>query len=291
MGLKVLSLFDGISCAKVALERAGFAIDSYTAYEINDKAIAISKKNHPSIQHKGSVKDMKEAMEIDLLIGGSPCQDLSICKTGREGLAGARSGLFWEYVRIRDLCKPKWFVLENVASMSQESKDTISKALGVEPVMFDASLVSAQRRKRYFWTNIPFTLPEDKKLFVKDILEPVVDDKYSMKQTFTENKNPKKTLIGYIGAKPKTSTISQWCRVYSIDGKSTTLCAGEKSGAGGVRTGLYKTDVIRKLTPVECERLQGLPDGYTSGASDIQRYKCIGNAFNVDVISHIVRGI
>jgi DNA (cytosine-5)-methyltransferase 3A len=290
MGLKVLSLFDGISCAKVALERAGFAIDSYTAYEIDEKAIAISKRNHPSIQHKGSVKEMKEAIEIDLLIGGSPCQDLSINKADRKGLSGERSGLFWEYARIKELCQPKWFLLENVASMSQESKDIISKALGVEPVMFNASLVSAQRRKRYFWTNIPFTLPEDKKVLVKDILEPVVDSKYSVKQTFTANKDAKASLIGYIGAKPKGSSVSQGFRVYSIDGKSSSLSAN--GGGIGAKTGLYKTaSTVRRLTPVECERLQGLPDGYTAGVSDTNRYKCCGNAFNVDVVCHIVTGV
>jgi len=286
MRLKVLSLFDGISCAKVALERAGHIIDSYTACEIDEKAIKISKKNHPTIQHKGSVKELKEALEIDLLIGGSPCQDLSSAKNGRTGLSGEMSSLFWEYVRIKELCRPKWFILENVASMSADARNTISNAVGIEPVLFNASLVSAQNRKRLFWTNIPFILPTDRNILLKDILETTVDNKYVVTIPFTELKNTSH-IVGYVGS--KTPRIYQGYGVYGINNKS--LCIMASGGGIGAHTGLYKTDVVRRLTPKECERLQGLPDDYTAGISDPQRYKCCGNAFNVDVISHIVSGI
>ena len=129
--MRVLSLFDGISCAKVALEKAGIPITSYTAYEIDKHAVAISKKNHPDIIHYGDVRECKPSEnEYDLVIGGSPCQDLSIAKKGRKGLDGDRSGLFWEWVRVWKAAKPKWFVLENVASMPKKDKDIITRELG-----------------------------------------------------------------------------------------------------------------------------------------------------------------
>jgi DNA (cytosine-5)-methyltransferase 3A len=323
--MKVVSLFDGISCAYVALQKSGIPITSYTAYEIDKYAIMISKKNHPTIDHKGNVKDLKEAVECDILIGGSPCTDLSVAKKDRKGLEGKHSSLFWEYIRIKNLLNPKWFILENVASMSKTDKDAITKAMGVEPIMICASLVSAQRRKRYFWTNIPCIQPSDKGILLKHILEDTVDQKYYIKQTKEE-----------LGDKVK----SQGYRVYNTDGKSACLSAN--GGGVGAKTGLYTIvsmigrrldkdgkrcdedeavdyeqrvapkrdqsksgtltgvqkdnllmyeDRIRRLTPLECERLQGLPDGYTAHVSDTQRYKCCGNAFNCDVVAHILRGI
>jgi DNA (cytosine-5)-methyltransferase 3A len=170
--MNVLSLFDGISCARVGLDRAGVPVKTYYASEIDKHAIQISQKNYPDIVRLGDVRTIHTIdTQIDLLIGGSPCQDLSIAKKDRQGLEGNRSSLFWEYVRIKDLVKPRWFILENVASMPKKDKDIITKAMGVEPVLFNASLVSAQCRKRLFWTNIPFTLPEDKGIVLKDILQ------------------------------------------------------------------------------------------------------------------------
>ena len=169
--MKVVSLFDGISCLRVAL---GNRDVEYHAYEIDKDAVRISKKNYPDIVHHGDVRELKEKIEgVDLLCGGSPCQDLSIAKKDRKGLDGERSGLFWEYVRILKLLEPKYFILENVASMSKEAKQTITNELGVEPIMIDASLVSAQCRKRLFWTNIPnIVQPENRNIMLKDILEP-----------------------------------------------------------------------------------------------------------------------
>lgn len=261
--MDIVSLFDGVSCAYEALKKCNISIKSYTAYEIDKYAITVSKTNHPDIIHNGNVKELKDKISCDILIGGSPCTDLSKAKRDRKGLEGEHSSLFWEYVRIKELLQPKWFILENVASMSNNDKDIITKTLKVEPIMIDASLVSAQRRKRYFWTNIPITkLPEDRGIVFKDIMEPSVDEKYYMKATFVENK------------------AQQAKRVHSIDNKAPTLCQGAT---------LYRIDTrIRKITPIECERLQGLPDNYTSYISNTQRYKCCGNAFNVDVISHIL---
>ena len=319
--MRVLSLFDGISCAKVALEKAGIPITSYTAYEIDKHAVAVAKKNHPDIIHYGDVRECKPTEgEYDLVIGGSPCTDLSIAKKNRQGLEGDQSSLFWEWVRVWKAAKPKWFVLENVASMPKKDKDIITKELGVEPVMFNASLVSAQSRKRLFWSNIPFTLPEDRGILLKHILQPDVGE------TFYINKEMKangKTTgkVGYVGEGEqygqggqahrvyspdgKTPTMSsspalvkighiehggQGNRVYDVEGKSATLSAS--SGGLGSNTGLYKNnDQIRKLTPIECERLQGLPDNYTEGVAKTHRYKCLGNAFNVDVVSHILSAV
>jgi len=218
--------------------------------------------------------------QIDLLIGGSPCQDLSIAKKDRKGLDGNRSGLFWEYVRIKKECTPKWFILENVASMPKADRDIITREMGVEPVMFNASLVSAQSRKRLFWTNIPFNLPVDRGILLKDILEAEVDEKFYIKGEMKAN-GKTTGKVGQIG------NGGQGGRIYSTDGKSVTLSA--HGGGQGAKTGLYESnDRIRKLTPIECERLQGLPDNYTEGVATTNRYKCLGNAFHVDVVACIL---
>lgn len=278
--MKVLSLFDGISCALVALKRTGFQPE-YFASEIDKYAIQVSKANHPEVVHLGDVTKIEPMLNLDLLVGGSPCQDLSIAKKGRKGLQGERSGLFYEYVRILRESKPKWFILENVNSMSQESKDIISRELGVQPIMINASLVSAQCRKRLFWTNIPVKgLPEDRGILLKDILQP----NEGIAMELTPTKKIKKTGLIRIGN--INNSTSQAHRVYSIEGKSVSLSAN--GGGLGAKTGLYEINGIRKLTPIECERLQGLPDDYTNAISNSQRYKCLGNAFNVDVICFIL---
>jgi DNA (cytosine-5)-methyltransferase 3A len=304
--MNVLSLFDGISVARVALDYAGIQVKNYYSAEIDKYAIAVSENNYPDIKRLGSVCDISSNTfePIDLLIGGSPCQDLSIAKKGRKGLDGDRSGLFWEYVRIRDLVKPKYFILENVASMPQKDKDIITEAMGVEPVMFNASLVSAQTRKRLFWTNIKFELPMDRGIILKDILQPdgEVDERmvnkdkkaYTLTATYAkayeknsvERKQRTMVKVGHIG-----NSDGQANRVYSTEGKSVTLSAN--GGGLGAKTGLYKTEdsMIRKLTPIECERLQSLPDNYTECVSNSQRYKCLGNAFNAQVISWILEHI
>lgn len=302
--MRILSLFDGISCARVSLDRASIPVTEYLASEIDKNAIAVSTKNYPDIKQVGSVVGLSIQQPIDLLIGGSPCTDLSIAKKDREGLEGSRSCLFWEYVRIKEETNPKWFILENVASMPKKDKDIITKALGVEPVLFNASLVSAQCRKRLFWTNIPFTLPEDRGILLKDILQPdaEVDERMVMKgkafcltATYSkasasageiENsiKRKQRTMVkvGYIGEGQQYGQGGQAHRVYSTEGKTPTLSSSPS---------LVKVGHIRKLTPIECERLQGLPDDYTKGVATTHRYKCLGNAFNVDVVAHIISQI
>ena len=235
MYMKVLSLFDGISCFRVAL---GDTPVEYLASEIDKNAIKISKKNFPGIQHLGSVCDVSGVTGVDILVGGSPCTDLSIAMKKRKGLEGDRSKLFYEYVRIWRECKPKWFILENVASMSEKDKSIISNILGVHPIMLNASLVSAQSRKRLFWTNIPIVgLPADRGIVLKDILEKDVDDRYFIKNTKMIVNKPGNNKTGLIQIGHIADTNAQANRVYSPDGKSVTLsaCAG---GSGG-KTGLY----------------------------------------------------
>ena len=174
--MKVLSLFDGISCGMVALEKAGIPVERYVAYEIEPNAIKISKKNYPQIEHCGDVTmaDFTQYQGFDILIGGSPCQDLSNYKYDRgevKGLEGSKSNLFYHFVRALKECKPKYFLLENVASMEQKWADVISEELGVPPIMINSALVCGAERKRLYWTNIPVILqPENKGIVLKDIV-------------------------------------------------------------------------------------------------------------------------
>jgi DNA (cytosine-5)-methyltransferase 3A len=318
--MKVVSLFDGISVAHQSLKDR---ITEYYASEIDKYAIKVSHKNYPDIKRLGDVRTVEFIPDIDLLIGGSPCTDLSIAKKDRKGLEGEHSSLFWEYVRVLKLLNPKYFILENVNSMPKADRDIITKELGVEPIMINASLVSAQSRKRLFWTNIPVKgLPADRGIVLKDILEKDIETKtiespmvaikkenkefnqvgyfgdknacgvggQALRVYDTEKKSPTSGVglfqIGYIG-----NTNSQGNRVYDPDGKS--VCLSANGGGRGAKTGLYQVvenneaKRIRKLTPIECERLQSLPDNYTFGISNTQRYRCLGNAFNCEVIRFI----
>jgi DNA-cytosine methyltransferase len=314
--MNVLSLFDGISVARQALLSASIPVAHYYCCEIDKYASQISKKNWSDNVHLGNVKDFSNtALGIDLLIGGSPCQDLSIAKKGRKGLKGERSGLFWEYIRIKDLVKPKFFILENVASMSKADRAIINEAMGVEPVMFNASLVSAQCRKRLFWTNIKFDLPEDKGILLKDILEAdaLVDERMTLKgkayvltasylkvsaseaQLKNSIDRKQRTMVGRIVGrkldengvrKDKQEGLSYTPTIeVNLDDKSNCLSTVQKDNI------VVCKDRFRKLTPIECERLQSLPDGYTAGVSNSQRYKCLGNAFNCKVIEYIISHI
>ena len=289
--MRVLSLFDGISCARVALTQAGAHVDAYYASEVDPKAIQIAMKNHPDTIQLGDVRELRDPpSSIDLLVGGSPCIDLSIGKQNRQGLAGAHSSLFWEYVRIYRLVKPRWFILENVASMPEKDRDIITQEMGVEPVMFDAALVSAQSRKRLFWTNIVFNLPPDRGIVLQDVLQPEeeIDESMIVKDKSMTRTGSRRTAVrqlGYIN-----NGNSRCNRIYDPSGQSITLSAN--GGGLGAKTGLYEVKGrIRKLTPIECERLQGLPDNYTEGVPKTHRYKCLGNGFCVPVVAHILAAL
>jgi site-specific DNA-cytosine methylase len=251
--MKVLSLFDGMSCGRIALDRAGVTVSKYYACEIDKWAIKVSQKNYPDIVQLGDVTEVDStALDIDLLIGGSPCQAFSNAGN-KQGFDDPRGRLFWEYVRLLDETKPKYFLLENV-SMKQEHVEVITQALGVEPVTINSDLFIDQNRKRLYWTNIPIAdLPQ----------RPNWDGQYY-----------------------------QWRRTYFRANKSgVSPCLTANMGTGGHNVPLKSEDLADKLTPEDCERLQTVPKGYTEGVSNTQRYKMLGNGWTVDVISHIFKGV
>ena len=343
--MNVLSLFDGMSCGQLALNRLGIKVDKYFASEIDPYAMEIARKNFPDMIHVGDVTKVRgeDLPPIDLLLGGSPCQGFSFA--GKQlNFDDPRSKLFFEFVRLLNEIKPKYFLLENV-NMKQEYQDVISEHLGVKPIRLNSALVSAQNRMRLYWTNIPVnSLPEDKNIMLKDILEKGELHRYELSEEKIDRvlnakrgkgyfydpdthdkigtlislywKNPtdgsyildrqdfdhkeivyeapyykryenNDGCIGYVGKQPKQAT-----RVYSTNNKSQCITA--LGGGQGGKTGLYEipeTKVCRKLTPTECERLQTVPDGYTEGVSNTQRYKMLGNGWTVDVIVHLLKNM
>ena len=294
--MNVLSLFDGISCGQIALKRAGVKVDNYYASEINESAIRITKNNFPNTIHLGNVEELsfKDIGTIDLLIGGSPCQRLSSSnvwlKDGEYGVNGeGKSRLFWEYVRAILILKPKYFFFENVASMRNVDRDIITEQLGVKPIKINSSQFSAQNRRRYYWTNIPFDIIEDVRYVntkMQDLLENVVDDKYYVKQG-TLNCIMKPAGGGWQSGKMEINLeigrpimASCW-KIHRAD--TDNYVSTEY-------TPIDRTNV-RRLTPLEAERMQTLPDNYTFGEKDKDRYEAIGNGWTVDVISHIFKNI
>ena len=277
--INVLSLFDGMSCGQMALNKLGVKYDSYYASEIDKFAIGITKKNYPNTIHLGDVRDVKgvDLPKIDLLFGGSPCQSFSNAGNGK-GFEGS-SGIFWEYVRVLREVKPKYFMLENV-KMKKEWQDIITKELGVEPIAINSSLLSGQNRPRLYWTNIPgVEIPEDKGIKLRDILE---DDNLVDKQHLMTPK----AMIYMDGLR---NGKQRWdYHKNPLDGKAACIVASFYKLSGlGVLDYRNLGKPCRRLTPVECERLQTVPDNYTESASRTQRYKMIGNGWTVDVIAHI----
>lgn len=339
--ITVLSLFDGMSCWRLALERAWIPVRRYFASEIDKYAIEVSENNRPDVIQVGDVREIRVKSDIkakgivrrpdgdtnvyvgdtglDLLIGGSPCQWFSSAGKGLN-FEDPRSKLFFEFVRILNEAKPRYFLLENV-KMKKERQNIISENLfGIQPVEIDSALVSAQRRKRLYrvwkrnedwsYSQVEISQPEDKGILLKDILEQEVDPKFYLSDKAIE------LMIKYL--KPD----------YEITGKGNTLTTELAHTIGKnmspklvAETGvaLYNRahwrfrgnlhadksptircqvngnvlcltrDFLRRLTPIECERLQTLPDNYTAGVSNSQRYKMLGNGWTVNVIAHIFR--
>jgi DNA-cytosine methyltransferase len=298
--INVLSLFDGISCGQIALERQGFEIDNYFASEIDKYAMQITMANYPNTKQLGDVRNVtaEQLPKIDLLIGGSPCQGFSFAGAGLN-FEDERSKLFFEFVRLKNELTPKYFLLENV-KMKQEFQDIISEQLGVKPILINSSLVSAQNRERLYWTNIPVIgQPTDKGILLKDIIEDgqVLKDKSQtiLATLYKENAKSmiKRNKQGLLILKNIYPRKGQNGNVYSIFGKCKTLSAGVGIKGNGIGSSnapkieSINADGWRKLSPLECERLQTVPDGYTKYVSDTQRYKALGNGWTVDVISFI----
>jgi DNA (cytosine-5)-methyltransferase 3A len=290
--LSVISLFDGISCGRLALERANIIVETYCAYEVDKYAIKISQSNYPDIIQCGNVlgADFIKHKGFDLLLGGSPCTYWSINKKYRETTRnGIGFDLFMRYVNAKNESECKYFIYENNYKIHVDIQNEISYLLGVEPILINSQLVSGQSRNRLYWTNIPIVaLPKQKDICVIDIIDNVEKENLISETIFNVDDIPiKENKIKRIGTIGKGG---QGERIYSIYGKSVNLTAN--GGGRGAKTGLYKIgNTVRKLTPIECERLQTIPDNYTQGISDTQRIKCIGNGWTIDVISHILKNI
>lgn len=285
--MNVLSLFDGISCGMVAIERAGIPVDRYVAYEIEPNAIKISRKNYPQIEHCGDVTtaDFTQYQGFDILIGGSPCQSLSIVQSKTRQHLDGKSKLFFEFVRALEEVKPRYFLFENVASMNEESKLVISELLGCEPIFIDSGDFSAQERPRLYWTNIPVDVLNigSSPLVLGDILESDVHEKYFYNHPL-ENIDLSKQVCATMIYK----NHDMHKRIFNPAFKCHTLTT---CGGGNTQKKVFVNGRARKLTPLEYERLQTLPDHYTAGVADSHRYTAIGNGWTVDVIAHILSGL
>lgn len=321
--MRVLSLFNGMGCIWLALDKLGVKVIKRYSSEIDRYANTVNDANYPDTIQLGDIRGVKakDLDPIDLLVGGSPCQGFSFA--GKQlNFDDPRSALFFEFVRIlKDAKKinPKLlFLLENVR-MKKEFAQVITDLLGVEPVIINSSLVSAQNRVRYYWTNIPsIEQPEDKKIFLKDIVESGVVDRdksYCIDANYWEgttieqyiNKARRQIVFEAIAfTEQRTEEAKRIRREYRekygrdfsprrskemtvrTDGKMNCLTATYSMKE---HTLLDEKINYRKLTPIECERLQTVPDNYTNHVSNTQRYKMLGNGWTVDVIAHILRDI
>ena len=384
--MNILSLFDGMSCGQIALDRLGVKVDNYFACEIDKYAMQVTQANFPNTIQLGDVTkvDLSKLPKIDLILAGSPCQGFSFA--GKQlAFDDPRSALFFEFVKILKEVKPKYFLLENVR-MKKEFLNIITEQVskcypeipfGIEPLLINSSLLSAQSRQRYYWTNIPgIQQPQEKGIVLRDILETREIEGLSEKaiaymnrgsEKYTGTKTRAEHYIKHESKKSNTLTANMYKgvpygviavdkplqvgeavdinghdilkRVYSQDGKSPTLnaCTGgnrEPKVVCGRYVGRYKVDGVRqdhkgsvagktkqmlelrrdqktnnlstvqkdnvlvrdnvywrKLTPLECERLQTVPDNYTNHVSNTQRYKMLGNGWTVDVICHILQNM
>jgi site-specific DNA-cytosine methylase len=273
--INVLSLFDGMSCGQIALERTGIGVENYFASEIDKYAIKVTMANYPNTKQLGDIRNIKgnALPKIDLLIGGSPCQGFSFA--GKQlNFDDPRSALFFEYVRIlnelKEINPDIKFLLENVR-MKKEYQDIINNYLNVEPIEINSNLVSAQNRTRFYWSNIEgIELPKDKNILLQSILESNEEilDKY--KVPFTP------------------SRVEMWngkCK--NITNATKSSCVVTKQDRWNNQGLIAYKDFCRFLTPIELERLQTVPDNYTSCVRDKERDFMLGNGWTVDVIKHI----
>ena len=279
----VLSLFDGLSCGQIALNKAGVKYDKYFSSEIEKASMKVTQHNYPNTIQLGDVTELKgdSLPKVSLLMGGSPCQSFSPAISSNTGFDG-KSKLFFEFIRLMKEVQPKYFLLENV-EMKKEWEKVITDFMGVEPVHINSERFSAQSRPRLYWTNIPFdrNLPTNN-LVLKDVLQDNVDEKYFYPQTYDFHGHDK-----VVCATLHINGHDILKRVNSPNHKCQTLTA---VCGGNQQKKVLINNRVRKLTPLEYERLQTIPDGYTSVISDGGRYKAIGNGWTVDVIAHILDG-
>jgi len=277
----VLSLFDGMSCGQIALNRVGIKYDNYFASEIDKHAIKVTQTNYPNTIQLGDVTKVKGSYlpKIDLLIGGSPCQGFSFAGKGLN-FDDPRSKLFFEFVRLKNETQPKYFLLENVV-MKKEHEKVISEFLGVEPILINSNLVSAQNRKRLYWTNIPgINQPTDRQIGWGKIREFGVADNFY----YTKN--------GLDWIKRHGERKGKQLAIWGENDKCQMIEASHFKNYSSQRFfGIVDENGLRYITPKECERAQTVPDDYTSCISNTQRYKMLGNGWTVDVIAHIFRSL
>ena len=297
MAVRVLSFFDGCATALQALLNCNVPVAVYDAIENDLKCIAVAKHNYPAMEHVGELADAMRPntllKDYDLIIGGFPCQDLSIANPKRQGFSGQRSSLFFQMLQIMESVRYKYFVIENVASMKKEHRDIVSTSLGVAPTFIDSQDFVPQIRKRLYWTNFPILpwqsgCPRTQNLH--NILEHGVVDRQT---AYCIDANyGKGTHIGHYKSHRRRQLVFK---------DSTTMTANgldypywQQMRVGDDLTHIkYKEDGSRILTPLECERCQGFPDNYTKvdGIANTHRYRMIGNAFTVPVIEHIIRSV
>lgn len=325
MKINVLSLFDGISCGQVALNRLGIKVNEYFASEIHDKSIQITQKNFPNTIQLGDISNISyvngilktktasyNVGKIHLVIGGSPCQSFSLGGIKR-GFSDPRAKLFLEFVRLLNEVKPDYFLFENV-KMEKHNSDKISKMLGVEYIQINSCLVSAQKRRRYYWTNIPnVSQPKDLNIDIHSIISKTTDSKFyyedrakryilSRRRILLTSKRKKAPCLIASYHKAKDGMFLCVDNNGKVDLKTADYLRNKfKKSVGNYKRKSYyltlldKEDLskikIRRFTPEECEKLQTLPEGYTDGLSQTNRYVIIGNGWTVDVVAHILSGI
>jgi site-specific DNA-cytosine methylase len=286
--MKVLSLFDGMSCGRIALERAGIKVSNYFASEIEKASITVSEFNYPDIIQIGDVtkvtfKDGVLCTEngdfnvgnIDIVLGGSPCQSISTLGDG-SGLEG-KSKLFWHYKRILDEVNPKYFLLENVVG-SKKAIEEITTVMGVQPHKINSNSFSAQNRSRLYWTNIPVKEIESNQVKLADILD------------ITPSKHSELTpgRLRWLLSNKGQETVK---KKYAAIDPERANCLTARSDASWNCNYVTRQGKLTKLTPEEYEKLQTVPVGYTGNVSASARYKMLGNGWTVDVIVHILKGI
>lgn len=267
---KVLSLFDGISCGKQAFYNSVFDTEEYHSFEINDRAKLCSKDNWKDIIYKNDVCDCSgyDYKDFDFLIGGSPCQDLSQAMKNRKGLEGIKSKLFFEFVRIFNEMKPKYFIFENVGGIKDDDKHIISKLLGVKPIRINSKLLSPALRNRLYWTNIEVYQPKDKGVKLQDVLTSGYTDREKARALLASDSRP---------LRDKTRMMHRYRKT-----GFTTVIFEDKN---------LTKESARYMNQIELERCMGLPDNYTKCLTRNQAAYHIGNGWTVPVITHIINSI